>query len=492
MKRALPLLCALLLAACATLPAPAPRAPVSMTVRSVPIVSGRLRLPAPPARRLLSEPSDLLASAIVSLIDADGNTRVTGLVAPDGTFTLTRSTDGFEPVAGALYTIEAINRIAGDEGGNWGALRTVGKRLANGTWESLSGAGPVELSLQTTILARIMDGDPAATFDALEGKAAGGALAPFSTANGTYDAVFFADEEAKVSAAYAEGSDPAGERVYHGDVTITKQSDFAQWRDYDAIGGVLQIDGSSSPPGDEITAIALPRLKRVTGLGLVVNNCPGVTSLAGLGNLRSCIYMVLVNVGITSLAELDKLKLPSNLGLGDCANLSDLSRLAGATYQVFQLQNLPQVTSLPPISAKSVLLWGMPQVTSLAGVRVLEDPQASLSVQEMDGLQSLAGLAIAPTINSLYVRKNAALTSLAGLEGLTGFAGGYQYLIIQENPVLADASALSNVTAMNGMTINLNDNPALCLNASELWPAIPPANYYLYQTGDACAASPGP
>lgn len=349
MQRFLVVLAALALAACAS--APNGPAPVRLGVRQVPLVAGYVRPPAHAAqRKLLSgSPDDIVTDAFVSLVDATGRVRATGLVEADGHFALMRSTDGFDPEGegneGQLFSIEAVNRHAEAGGGDWTSLRTRGYRQ-DGEWHSLSGTGPVIVSAQTSVVARALDADTSLTFSmgqsmlTAPGELQGLSGTPY---DGTYTTAYLQRQQDLLVDSFENGFDPAVLNVYRppsGQVLITRPQDFDAYRTCDAIAGTLVIQDDPGD-GETITEIPLPRLQRVEGEGLRIQDCPGLASLAGLSRLQAVAGLRIVNTGLTSLAGLEglqavsavapQLRITGNAQLSDVGALSGLRAVQGAS-----------------------------------------------------------------------------------------------------------------------------------------------------------------
>lgn len=453
--------------------------PWQAAARRAPLLSGRV---VPPGLRLqATEASDILLDAIVSLSERDGKVRAAGLTAPDGSFALFRSADGFTPAPATDYLLEAYNRLPGSL--RWAGLRTVVRRSDDGQrWRSVSG-DPIVLSVETTALAQLYEEDPLLGFAGVEDRFAGGVL----SAPPGYDPAVVAARAADTGVRLRDGADPAGQNVYRGQVSITSDADCAAYRDYDAIEGNLIVSG----PG--VTALDLPRLKRLNGFFLL-DGCSNLTSLQGLGNLRSILYAQFHAAGLTSLAGLEKLEFTYGFQLDALPALASLhGPTALRAFTQLMIHDCPSLRSLAGLEqaklSDMLIIENAPILESVTGVGFASEPTL-VGISNAPVLRDLSALAgITALRQGLQLANCPALETLAGLEGLRE-AGA---LYLQHLPALHDAAPLSALRRLGSLNVDdtglaglaplgglegfdgplrVVNNAALCgFDPAVLWPA---------------------
>lgn len=165
----------------------------------------------------------------------------------------------------------------------------------------------------------------------------------------------------------------------------------------------------------------------VTGR-LIIHDTQNMTSFGALGSLR--------HVG-------DDIEIFANAALLDLAGLRSLERVDGVPYG-------------------EILIHANPALVDIAGLGAVERVD-SVTLSDNDGLQALAGLKgpIAGIIEphwTLGIVGNDSLVDLSGLAAIDGFSGR---LIIGDNALLADISALAPALGPQLLEIAISGNPAL-------------------------------
>lgn len=176
----------------------------------------------------------------------------------------------------------------------------------------------------------------------------------------------------------------------------------------------------------------LAPLAAVTTLGSLRLSDMPLTSLAGLGSLQSASLSLSDMPLLTSLDGLGPL-VGDGIHLRKLPLLGSLQGLEGFQSGSVSLIDLPLVDSLAPLGGfaegQEITLYGLPLVTSLAGLDALESA-FSLMIGDcinegtagMNGLTDLTGLGALTTADEFMVANSAKLTSLAGAEKLSGVA----------------------------------------------------------------------
>ena len=173
---------------------------------------------------------------------------------------------------------------------------------------------------------------------------------------------------------------------------------------------------------------ALRCIVDVTGR-LTISDTKTLVSFSGLGSLR--------HVG-------DDVMIIDNAALVDLEGLRSLERIDGGG------------------SYGELIIHGNPSLVDIAGLRALERLD-SVSLRNNDALSVLTGLhgpieGIAQPWWGLAITYHDSLVNLAGLEEFEGFSG---YLIIAENSVLTDISALAPALAASSVELSITGNPVL-------------------------------
>lgn len=202
----------------------------------------------------------------------------------------------------------------------------------------------------------------------------------------------------------------------------------------------------------------VPSLTDVSGLAnniasigsIVIDTC-GLTNLNGFGNITTITEFEGVTIGATPLLS-----------------LSDLTSLTTVSGYI-KLDNLPVMTHIGLTALEQTygfLFGGIPNLTSIAGI---SDHLTNTGIGTFwminTGLTDLTGMDRVTSAANFYIWFNPNLTSLHGLESLSGNIGGGVYISGNDN--LTDISAVSNITGINDGSLELNSNGSL-VDASAL------------------------
>lgn len=201
-----------------------------------------------------------------------------------------------------------------------------------------------------------------------------------------------------------------------------------------------------------INIFSLDALANLSGLGLLtevkswmgIYNLKGLVSLEGLGNLVSVgdVFMVSLNPALESLNGLDKLT-----SVGGRLAVTDLPKLKG-------LEGLSQLTTV----GGDCELYGLPLLKNLNGLGNLTSIAGNFSLSNMPALPNLDGLdrltAIGGTLN---VAENPQLARLGDFKALTSLGGIY----LSNNPVLSEVNGLEKIRTIEGGGISFYGNPVL-------------------------------
>ncbi|MBO9541704.1 IPT/TIG domain-containing protein [bacterium] len=120
-------------------------------------------------------PAEMVAHAVISLIDPDSNMTV-ALGKTDGSGNFTLALNAYPPEVGKAYLLEAFKSYGSDEAGQDAARLRTFLRWTGSAWESITQGG-VAINALTTALALMNNLNPAVTAASLMGKvSAAGAL----------------------------------------------------------------------------------------------------------------------------------------------------------------------------------------------------------------------------------------------------------------------------------------------------------------------------
>jgi hypothetical protein len=385
------------------------------------LLQGRMLLPGFGTKAL---GSDMMATAMVSLLDKDGKPVASGLTDAAGAFTLYRPTIAFAPTPGEFYRLEIIKRFDRSGTGVLLSLQTMVKRLEK-SWASISGDAIV-VNLLTTAICLYAQDDGLTDFDPVMGLVPG---PDFATAGGfgahTADSIW--GRAANLTQMLQTYQDPVSgrdgqmvTRVHAGDVVIDDGESLAAARQYDKIEGSLTIastapadielpdllwvtQGVTVAPAANRTRLALPGLRRVDG-AMAVADQPALTTLSAgrlsvVGStLRLASLPALPTIGMAGLARVG----------GDC-ELSGLKDGLDLT-----LESLTSVGGRLDIGQMSLSALKLPSLVQVAALR-------------LQGVQGVAGAALdvdTPRLDragTVDVQGNTlGLIDLSGLRQTTG------------------------------------------------------------------------
>lgn len=214
-----------------------------------------------------------------------------------------------------------------------------------------------------------------------------------------------------------------------------------------------------------ITSIGLNNL---TQLGSIIfQDLPALTNIAGLSNLVTTTGIVVIDstalTNLSGLSGIANINGDFHLAHSPIANLNSIANLS-TVNGAFYMDDLPFFTSVGLNNlnqANSILFINVPQLASIAGLsnhlgsnNHLDDLWIiNTALTNLSGLDSLAEIA------HFTIWSNPNLTSLHGLEQLTG---NNQYgFSISYNPALTNVAALSNITSVSEGTIEFAYNDPL-------------------------------
>jgi hypothetical protein len=214
------------------------------------------------------------------------------------------------------------------------------------------------------------------------------------------------------------------------------------------------VSVASSPA---LTAIRLPALTRTQSLSVTAT--PALTVVSA-PRLTSTGYLNLVSGPLAELALDDLREIVSHLDLRgsrleDLRGLPSVQRIGHLTVSDNQaLTSFAGLTALRTMSSLSIRREAA--LASLDGLQGVAGLPGRLVVSGVPGLTSLAGLERITTIGDLYIEGNG-LTSLDGLGGVTVVSGG---LSIRDNAALASIAGLARLRVVGGAFAIIR-NPAL-------------------------------
>ncbi|MBL7708452.1 MAG: hypothetical protein JNJ86_05240, partial [Chitinophagaceae bacterium] len=229
------------------------------------------------------------------------------------------------------------------------------------------------------------------------------------------------------------------------------------------IGDTLQLEHNSL-----LTSIGLNNLTELGGIILL--DLPELTSIDGLSNNLSTIGTI--NIDSTALTNLNGLSGITSITNGifyglrvahtPIVNLNSLANLTIIQGYLI-LDNNPDMTSigLTNLTQCSGFLFGsLPNLTSIANLTTnLSTTSIGTFWMIQTGLSDLSGLSGLTSASNFYIWLNPNLTSLQGLENLSGnIDGGISFWA---NDQLTDITALSNITSLNNGTLEIHGNNLL-------------------------------
>ncbi|MBS1509467.1 MAG: hypothetical protein JST86_01405 [Bacteroidetes bacterium] len=229
------------------------------------------------------------------------------------------------------------------------------------------------------------------------------------------------------------------------------------------IGDTLEIDHNPL-----LTGLGLNNLDSLGAL--ILTALPLCTDISGLSNNITATGSI--NIDSTAITNLSGLSGIVNITNGGFLGLriahtpvtslnsfANLNSIAG--YML--LEGNPDLSSIDMnslTSAYGFLFSDMPNLVTISGLTT-NFPNAGIGTFWMinTGITNLTGMEGVTSATNFYLWSNPNLTSLQGLQNLSGNIGGG--ISIHDNPLLNDVSALSNITTINDGTLEFDSNPAL-------------------------------
>jgi hypothetical protein len=212
-------------------------------------------------------------------------------------------------------------------------------------------------------------------------------------------------------------------------------TDLQGFRNLATVEGMLQISGNPN-----LTSLA--GLDNLTSLGVVVISENALASVEPLRGVTTANAIAIFENSLTSVDGFDSVtNLAGGLSVGgdtlvriggfsSLAHTGGLSIMAPALTQLDAFRNLTQVDGDLTLITPS--LTAMPELENVTSIRNLRLAQTGLtSLWDLRRVEGAAG--------AIWIDENPALTTVAGLEGLTSADS----LRIESNPVLADLAFTS-------------------------------------------------
>lgn len=243
--------------------------------------------------------------------------------------------------------------------------------------------------------------------------------------------------------------------------------------DLTPLNNLTSINSSFKIESTQVTSLAgLNNLEHVSGFFIIKYNNQ-LTSLSALSNLTTAELTISYNNSLTSLSGLDNLNYSSGLIITDNPELTSLSALSSLTsingnVLIARNQNLTTLSGLNNITNLSgyLTIANNNALISLSGLDNLESVVYETQIVSNNQLTSLQGLNSLNFIwGTLAIHGNNSLTTLSGLSNLNYI----EQLVISENSVLTDISALQNINLasiqpdnLNGVYIINNPNLSIC------------------------------
>jgi hypothetical protein len=204
-------------------------------------------------------------------------------------------------------------------------------------------------------------------------------------------------------------------------------------------------------------------LNNLTQLGSITfRDLPALNSVAGLSNHISSINGVFIDsTGLTTLSGLSGITHMLNLEIDHCP-LPNLSSLTNLTYiqdwlwlSFDTLMTNVGLTNL--VQCNFFIFYDLPLFTSMAGIsHHLINTNVGTFIIQNTALTDLSGLDSLTSVPNFFVLGNPNMTSLHGLEKLSGnIPGG---ISIWGNPSLANIDALNNITSIDNGTLECSYN----------------------------------
>lgn len=161
------------------------------------------------------------------------------------------------------------------------------------------------------------------------------------------------------------------------------------------------------------------------GTGMVIGNCPMISDLTDFKSLNQAGSLTFENLsglksfaGLQNITQLDALIITNSSGLTDLTGLENLQR-ASRLY-ITKNENLQTIDGLDSLSDTDLILTisDNPKLKTLAGTLMSAKEIDSIQIENNTALKDLAILNTVETTDSLKIKFNRDLASLAGLTNL--------------------------------------------------------------------------
>lgn len=372
----------------------------AVDIRDFGILSG-------PSVALGSDQSTIVAHAAVTLQDAGGTLKAAGVTDAQGAFSLYRSTEAYEPVDGAYYTLDVFKRLDVGVEKRFFTLRTIVRRVGSG-WQSITGTAVVVNATTTALAKMVADGltTPAEVIGTVSGPAAD-QITPF----GTFPAPALAAQVDGVRAILDAIGNPLAStgNAWNGDYFVLSAEDLANLHRYSVVTGnllVMLVSGET---------VHLPNLTTVQGDLAFVG--PGTLETVDLPNLTHAGIVGINDLTITDGLKMGRLRTVDTFGL------------MATTVDRLELPNLTEVDQTFGLDDTTVTNGlHLPSLTMIGG---------PLMVSNMPTLSDLAGFDALTAVGEVIIRDNLALTTISGFPQLTLVDGD---LTIENNAALTTIS----------------------------------------------------
>lgn len=281
-----------------------------------------------------------------------------------------------------------------------------------------------------------------------------------------------------------------------GDVVLLSQKDVDDFgkKCYTKIEGALTIGSSTHHPTLPIVDLnSLETLREITQDLNIINN-PNLVSLMGLQYLEKVNQLHLEkNERLPSFNGLRRLKTLESFAVVECNSLTDFEGLPWEDINLESLiisynknlRNLQGIEKLSKVEyihikhnpalntvdlpnigeARSLSITSNSSLTSLSGFRNSISSLSSTNISNNPVLEDLKGLLAngGKITGTVMISGNAALTSLEGLR----FSEHIHRLVIEDNPLLTDISALKDTRAIDIYLEIINNDQLTNLNGLE-------------------------
>jgi hypothetical protein len=229
-----------------------------------------------------------------------------------------------------------------------------------------------------------------------------------------------------------------------------------------SVGGGVEINHNAGLQ----SLLGLDNLKAIDYQELYIYNCPSLTDISSLKNLKAIFDLYLsANHSLPSLAGLDSISYLGYLRIElhhSLQNLDGLANLDSVEYNVqiyynSSLTNINGLSKLRHIGGDFIFV-GASSLTSLNGLENLRAVGGGMELLILDQISDLSGLDNLETIGEkLYIQYNMNLSSLTGLEKLHSVP----FLRIANNEALPSLAGLDNIDYTLLETLEIYNCPML-------------------------------